>query len=286
MKKPLVSIIIPVYNAESTLRTCLDSVLNQSFKDYEIIVVDNHSIDGSRTIIEEYKNLYSHLHCIYEPYRSRGAARNRGIRHARGDIIAMTDGDCIVPKDWLEALIRPIREEGESFVMGYQKDLINNFWTKNIQRADWDLFQRNRCGGYISMLDTKNFAARRQALCQFMFDPNIGNLEDYELVLRIKDQYKVRFLPEVTVGHHHKSTLWTWLALSYERGYWARIIYNKHKEKEIIKHEDMLQSLSVVNFLTFPFWMVYQFIKRPFGRVWFTLVSELGWRAGILFKKS
>jgi glycosyltransferase involved in cell wall biosynthesis len=95
---PKLSIIIPVYNSADYLRPCLGSVLNQNFSDFELIIVDDGSKDGSREIIEEYAKKDIRIKLIFhEINKGVGPARNSGLAAAKGEFIAFVDSD-----DWLE----------------------------------------------------------------------------------------------------------------------------------------------------------------------------------------
>ena len=91
------SIIIPVYNVEPYLRECLDSVLAQTFTDWEAVCVDDGSTDGSAAILAEYAARDSRFRIVTQPNGGLSAARNTGLDHARGDYILFLDSD-----DWLE----------------------------------------------------------------------------------------------------------------------------------------------------------------------------------------
>lgn len=91
------SVIIPVYNVESYLRDCLDSVLNQTFADWEAICVNDGSTDGSANILDEYAARESRLKVITQPNGGLSAARNVGIDAAEGEYVLFLDSD-----DWLE----------------------------------------------------------------------------------------------------------------------------------------------------------------------------------------
>ena len=93
----LFSIIIPVYNVQAYLRDCLDSVLNQTFSDWEAICVDDGSTDGSDTVLEEYAAKDARVKVVTQPNSGTAAARNAGLREASGDYIFFLDSD-----DWLE----------------------------------------------------------------------------------------------------------------------------------------------------------------------------------------
>lgn len=91
------SVIIPVYNVETYLRECLDSVFNQTFTDWEAICVNDGSTDGSSDILNEYAARERRLKVITQPNGGLSAARNAGMREAEGDYILFLDSD-----DWLE----------------------------------------------------------------------------------------------------------------------------------------------------------------------------------------
>lgn len=94
---PKVSVIIPVYNVEKYLRECLDSVVNQTLKDIEIICVDDGSTDGSPAILAEYAAKDPRVKVITHPHTNAGAARNAGMAVATGEYLGFVDSD-----DWCE----------------------------------------------------------------------------------------------------------------------------------------------------------------------------------------
>ncbi len=90
---PFVSVIIPVYNVEKYLKMCVDSVLAQTFKDYEIILVDDESTDSSAQICDEYAEKYPFISVIHQKNKGLGGARNTGIYEAKGDYLLFLDSD-------------------------------------------------------------------------------------------------------------------------------------------------------------------------------------------------
>ena len=94
----LFSIIIPVYNVEGYLRDCLESVLSQTFADWEAICVDDGSSDDSRAIMEEYAQKDSRIKAVMQKNAGTAAARNTGLKAAKGDYIFFLDSD-----DWIES---------------------------------------------------------------------------------------------------------------------------------------------------------------------------------------
>ena len=98
MTNPLISIIIPFFNAENYLGRCIQSVLSQSFCDYELILVDDGSADASSNICYHYAKRDSRIHVIHQPNSGVSAARNHGIEVAKGEYISFIDAD-----DWIES---------------------------------------------------------------------------------------------------------------------------------------------------------------------------------------
>lgn len=94
---PLLSIIVPVYNTKSYLDRCLDSILAQDFTDYELILVDDGSTDGSGGICDRYAAAHSHIRCLHQPNGGHTCARQNGVRASRGEYIAFVDSD-----DWID----------------------------------------------------------------------------------------------------------------------------------------------------------------------------------------
>ena len=109
-----ITLIIPVYNGEAHLRRCLDSAVGQSHQNYEILVIDDGSTDGSRAICEEYKARFPFLKVIHQE-QNRGliASWQHGVRLAEGDYIAFLDSDDWVDRQYLEALASGIPLGGE-----------------------------------------------------------------------------------------------------------------------------------------------------------------------------
>lgn len=94
---PLVSVIVPVYNVETYLRQCLDSIIGQTYSQLEIILVDDGSTDSSGAICDEYARLDSRIHVIHKANGGLSSARNAGLDIALGEYISFVDSD-----DWLE----------------------------------------------------------------------------------------------------------------------------------------------------------------------------------------
>ena len=105
-EQPKVSVIIPVYNTEKYLRECLDSVINQTLRDIEIICVDDGSTDGSSAVLEEFAAKDHRVAVIKKGNGGQSSARNRGMLSATGEYIYFLDSDDYIRIDALEQLYR------------------------------------------------------------------------------------------------------------------------------------------------------------------------------------
>lgn len=116
MKK--VSVIIPVYNVENYLRKCLNSLVNQTLKDIEIVVVNDGTLDNSQEIIDEYVKKYpKKVVSIIQENGGQGAARNTGLLHAKGEYIGYVDSDDYVEENMYEELYKKAKEEDSDIVI-------------------------------------------------------------------------------------------------------------------------------------------------------------------------
>ena len=131
-KTPRVSVIIPVYNVEKYLRECLDSVVNQTLREIEIICVDDGSTDSSLDILKEYAATDTRITVITQQNLYAGVARNAGLAVARGKYVHFLDGDDFVESDVLKQLCDIMDETGPDFMkfQNYVYDCNSNQDTK------------------------------------------------------------------------------------------------------------------------------------------------------------
>jgi glycosyltransferase involved in cell wall biosynthesis len=122
-----VSVVIPVYNEQESIGVCLEHLVKQSYKDVEIIVVDDGSTDGSIEIIKKYP-----VQLLRQKHKGPGAARNLGVSKAKGDIAVFVDSDECCTRDYIKNLIKPILEKKAigSISSAIHISNIDNKWAK------------------------------------------------------------------------------------------------------------------------------------------------------------
>ena len=112
MHTPKISVIVPVYNVQNYLRQCLDSIIGQSFSNFEMICINDGSTDDSPQILEQYAALDSRIRIISQPNRGLSAARNAGLAQATAEYIFFIDSDDYIEPDTLEKLFDTARRTG------------------------------------------------------------------------------------------------------------------------------------------------------------------------------
>lgn len=110
-KHSKISIIIPVYNAEKTIEKALDALLRQTYENWEALVIDNNSADGSAEIIKRYVNRDKRIHYLFEPVKGPSTARNLGLKAAQGEYIMFCASDDWYSDDMCEVMLNTIKEQ-------------------------------------------------------------------------------------------------------------------------------------------------------------------------------
>lgn len=128
-----VSIGIPIYNVEEYLRECLDSIMNQTFKNFEVIMVDDGSTDNSFNICQEFAARDSRFKLIHQANIGVAGARNTCLKHMKGEYISWVDSDDKVEPNYLERLLEVQNETQADLVDGY------NYGFKDGMRYYYDL---------------------------------------------------------------------------------------------------------------------------------------------------
>ncbi|MFB0544969.1 MAG: glycosyltransferase family 2 protein [Asgard group archaeon] len=230
----MISVIVPVYNGEGVIASCLKSLLNQNYpkNKYEIIVVDDGSTDDTTEIVSRFKR----VKLIKQKHKGPATARNLGVKKSRGQIVLFTDADCVPPKNWIKNMIEPFKDKKIVGVSGTyktlnKKSLVARFVGYEIEERHDTLKKR----GNIDFMGTFSAAYRKNIFSKFGgFDTSFPTAsgEDPELSFRInKAGFKMVFQPKSFVYHRHPNSLWKLIKQKFWRGYWRVFLYNKHKDK-------------------------------------------------------
>lgn len=118
----LISIIVPIYNSGRYLRQCLDSIINQSYKNFEVLLINDGSVDDSATICKEYVEKDSRIRYFEKENGGVSSARNLGLKNAKGNYITFVDSDDWVEENYLEVLYNALKENKVDVAISTHKD--------------------------------------------------------------------------------------------------------------------------------------------------------------------
>lgn len=211
--KVKVSIIIPVYNAEKYLRECIESALNQTYKEIEIIAIDDGSTDSSLRILEEYSNK---IEIISKMNGGTASAMNVGIKKMNGDWFKWLSADDLLYPNAIKDLVDVTKklENMENCILYSNYDIINangevirqfiepDYNTKNFFELNTILLDH-----YIGNATTS--LIHKSAFVRFgMFDEKVGFAEDYELWLRlcILNKFRLHLVPKILAKYRIHGT--------------------------------------------------------------------------------
>lgn len=138
MHSPKISVIIPVYNAEKYIRKCLDSIINQTFTDFEVLIIDDGSLDKSGIICDEYSNHDRRIHVFHQKNKGVSIARQLGMDKAQTQYIIHADPDDFVEPQWLELLYNKAIETNADITICNYNNINNNIYKtiKNPQNTN------------------------------------------------------------------------------------------------------------------------------------------------------
>ena len=167
MKSDLISIIVPVYNSELYINRCLDSLLKQTYKNIEIIIVDDGSKDNSLQLIKDYANKDSRIKIYTQSNQGPSVARNTGLDNATGKYIMFVDADDFIDKNMVRYMVEGIKDDKNTLVLCDNSEIWIN---KTDERKLFDTDNN-----YINKVDViRTIASGRAGLvCGKLFNKNI-----------------------------------------------------------------------------------------------------------------
>lgn len=152
MIEGLVSIIVPVYNVERYLKRCVESLLHQSYRQIEIILVDDGSTDSSGKLCDEYSKISNKINIIHKANEGVAAARNIGIDNVNGEFVMFVDSDDYLNQDMITVLIEPFKErENLSFTSCGYYNVFSNQNITNRNSNNRKYFNKQECETSLAM---------------------------------------------------------------------------------------------------------------------------------------
>lgn len=208
-ENPKVSIIIPVYNVEKYLRQCLESVINQTYKNLEIILVNDGSTDNSGKICEEYALNDERIKVIHKENGGVSSARNNGLRLLDGSYVSFVDSDDYLENNFIEKLVEV---RADIAICSFYKEYPFNSEKKIITKAKTSKTKDEFIYDILSFQKAAGCAWGRIFSAKFLkennlfYDENLKVAEDAEFSLRaVQYNPKVVYIPEILYHYNFSS---------------------------------------------------------------------------------
>lgn len=213
---PLVSVVIPTYNRKHMLARCIDSVLAQTYRNLEIVIVDDCSTDGTMEFVESKYGAVEDVNIVYvrnDENRGAGASRNIGVSYANGDYIAFHDSDDEWRNDKLEKQMTLFAECGQDtgavysmFYMNGEDSIAFPPLDLDIAKKSGHIFDMLLCHPLIGMI---TLVVKKDVFLETGgFNESLNSLEDYELTIRIAQKYNIMLVEEtLAVAHESENSV-------------------------------------------------------------------------------
>ncbi|WP_440946641.1 glycosyltransferase family 2 protein [Methanosarcina sp. T3] len=240
MEYPFVSVVAGIRNEEKFIEECIESLLQLDYPQdsYEIIIVDGMSTDKTRDLVQKYP-----VKLLLNERKNVAAARNLGVKNARGDLVAFTDGDCKVDPLWLKTLVIEMKDAPDDIACVGGPNLV--FDTDPVFGRVVGYAQETFLGSggsaqsnnstkkhYVASLPNCNAMYRKNTIVEAgYFDERFVIGQDGDLNYRInKIGYKFLYVPEAKVLHHRRGTLKSFSVRMFKYGMWMGELFKKHGE--------------------------------------------------------
>lgn len=304
-----ISVIIPTYNRIEQLKKCLYSLFDQTFSrtNFEIIIIDDGSTDATENLVKSLQKKYKNLKYFKQKNKGPASARNLGLKHAKGHILAFLDDDCKVNDDWLDSLVN-LHGDNNTFIIGGEIVNEGNIFAKTVQISQvfWlntihtvsvktlkdflNLIKKFEDSGpqrFVNFLPSNNFSFKKIILKDVVFDESFYITgEDLDLCQTLKDKgYKLLYDPAIKVKHNPRLNFFSFIKkhFLYGRG------FGYFKRKHASYHFNIPDSFSnLVKFflepLFVPFVLSFSSNQIKYGILCFPLffLQEIFFRIGFL----
>ena len=208
---PTISAMMPVYNAGRYVAGAVESILAQTFADFELLIVDDGSTDGSREVLERLAAGDGRIRLVSRPNKGVGATRNELLALARGDLLAMMDADDIALPSRFEWQVEFLRDHPEVVCVGGAQEHIDSegrlLWN-HFDPEDDAAIQEAALSGHCPINNPSAMMRREAALAVGGYRPDFAPAEDLDLFLRLGEVGRLANLPRVVTRYRiHEGSL-------------------------------------------------------------------------------
>lgn len=244
----MISIIVPVYNAEKTLRECVDSILYQDYRDFELLLIDDGSKDSSPLICDEYAVIDRRVKVYHKPNGGVSSARNLGIENTQGKWITFIDADDYITQNYLNVVDK---HDEDIIIKGYQKfdkegetsnmpltdsrkqssfkELLNQYITDSLLRCPWAKFYKKSVIGDLRFLTEMKIGEDAWFVFKYL-----ERCRNYSVILG--GEYMVRLAEQPDEVKYAISVDYAVLSLRYLQDAFDGLVKTHHIDKSLFLH--------------------------------------------------
>ncbi len=201
---PAVTVIIPTYNRAALIKETVTSVLEQTFSDFEVLIIDDGSTDNTKQIIDEIKD--DRIKYFHKNNGGVSSARNLGLKNAQGQFVCFLDSDDLWPRDFLQSMMTHLRanpEYGAAYCM--RTRLFDDGSTQPSYQKEFF------CSGQVTaklfektFIQTSAICFRKKVLEGLFFDESLTNGEDVDVWLKVSTRTKFLFVPDIQITYRQQ----------------------------------------------------------------------------------
>lgn len=256
---PIVSVIVPVYNVEKYIRKCLDSLVNQTLKDIEILVINDGSPDNSQRIIDEYVSKYSFVKSFCKQNGGLADARNFGLKHATGKYVGFIDSDDSVELNMYEKLVAKAEEQQAELVVCDLQYVWEDGSKKSMRMAGLNQIEgkTERQSLFTSPLFAWNKLYRRDFFMSTGLEYSVGKwYEDIPVTVPLFAEAKrIAYVPEVMIHYLQRGT--SIMGSGYDKRMFhifdqMKFIYDYYQEHDLLeKYREEIEYLFIEHLMLY-----------------------------------
>ncbi|MDC7288807.1 glycosyltransferase [Blautia schinkii] len=264
----MVSVIVPVYNAANVISRCVDSIINQTYKDIEVILVNDGSTDKTYQILEKYRYRDSRVCLVSQRNKGVAAARNTGLEYCKGEYFLFVDADDWIEKDMIQKMISLVDEDTDIVFCNSDHaespdEVIkricskNEVWDRKQQQLEFMKHQR-----MTGMLWNK--LIRRDLSERIFFNEKTGYGEDAEFLWKILQKSKKMIVTDEVLYHHVLNANSISHQTFNDKKYSAIPMWKQIVEDVCIRYPD-LSSLAIERLMCATVYSLYEIKKSKYN---------------------
>ncbi len=242
--RPLVSIVVPMYNERGYIEECLAGFAKQSYplESLEVIVLDGGSVDGSREYVEKLSESHTWLRIVDNAKTKASAAFNRGVEEARGEVVCLFSAHGVPAPMYVERSVDALRDRGAAGVGGRYEAIGTDARSRAIGLAmasPFGMASPHRFAGEVQEVDTISHPAylREVLIAVGPFDENLQRNSDYEMNWRIRERnHRLVFDPSIASVYRPRRTLRALARQFWDYGWWKARVASRHPGSVRARH--------------------------------------------------